>query len=112
MKIYEKGGQIPMTFNVRIHNIFDNDRPVKGTASVTMDGMFAVHGVKIVHSKKKGLFIAMPYEDYKDKDGKNARRDIFHPINSEARKAMEEAVLAAYTEKVNVKAETVAEANA
>ena len=39
-----------MTFSVRIHNTFDNDHPVKGTASVTMDGMFAVHGVKIMHS--------------------------------------------------------------
>ena len=101
-----------MTFSVRIHNTFDNDHPVKGTASVTLDGMFAVHGVKIMHSKKKGLFIAMPYDAYKDKDGKNARRDIFHPINAEARKAMEEAVIAAYTEKVNAKTEAAAEVNA
>ena len=100
-----------MTFNVRIHNTFDNDHPVKGTASVTMDGMFAVHNVRVIKSEK-GMFIGMPYETYKDKDGKDTRRDVFHPINSEARKAMEEAVIAAYTEKVNAKAEAAAEVNA
>ena len=90
-----------MTFSVKIHSTYDNDHPIKGIASVTMDDMFAVHGVKIVNSKKKGLFIAMPNETFKDKDGKDTRRDVFHPINSEARKAMEEAVIAAYNEKVN-----------
>ncbi len=40
--------------------------------------------------------MAMPEEVYKGQDGKDARRDIFHPINSEARAAMEAAVLSAY----------------
>ena len=89
-----------MTFSVKIHNVIENGKPLKAVASVTMDGMFAVHNVRVIKSEK-GMFIGMPYETYKDKDGKDTRRDVFHPINSEARKAMEEAVIAAYKEKVN-----------
>ena len=89
-----------MTFSVKIHNVIENGKPLKAVASVTMDGMFAVHNVRVIKSEK-GMFIGMPYETYKDKDGKHTRRDVFHPINSEARKAMEEAVIAAYNEKVN-----------
>ena len=40
--------------------------------------------------------MAMPEEIYKDKDGKEAHRDIFHPICSEARTELEAAVLTAY----------------
>ena len=89
-----------MTFSVKIHNVIENGKPLKAVASVTMDGMFAVHNVRVIKSEK-GMFIGMPYVTYKDKDGKDTRRDVFHPINSEARKAMEEAVIAAYNEKVN-----------
>ena len=89
-----------MTFSVKFHNVIENGKPLKAVASVTMDGMFAVHNVRVIKSEK-GMFIGMPYETYKDKDGKDTRRDVFHPINSEARKAMEEAVIAAYNEKVN-----------
>lgn len=89
-----------MTFSVKIHNVIENGKPLKAVASVTMDGMFAVHNVRVIKSEK-GMFIGMPYETYKDKDGKDTRRDVFHPINSEARKAMEKAVIAAYNEKVN-----------
>ena len=89
-----------MTFSVKIHNVIENGKPLKAVASVTMAGMFAVHNVRVIKSEK-GMFIGMPYETYKDKDGKDTRRDVFHPINSEARKAMEEAVIAAYNEKVN-----------
>ena len=89
-----------MTFSVKIHNVIENGKPLKAVASVTMDGMFAVHNVRVIKSEK-GMFIGMPYETYKNKDGKDTRRDVFHPINSEARKAMEEAVIAAYNEKVN-----------
>ncbi len=89
-----------MTFSVKIHNVIENGKPLKAVASVTMDGMFAVHNVRVIKSEK-GMFIGMPYETYKDKDGKDTRRDVFHPINSEARKAMEEAVIATYNEKVN-----------
>ena len=42
----------------------------------------------------------MPFESYKDADGNEQRRDVFHPITSDARRAMEAAVLAAYETKI------------
>ena len=70
-----------MTFSVKIHNVIENGKPLKAVASVTMDGMFAVHNVRVIKSEK-GMFIGMPYETYKDKDGKDTRRDVLHHINS------------------------------
>lgn len=65
-----------MNISVKIRKTFD-----KAVASVTLDDKFAVHGVKVIETAK-GRFMAMPEEIYKDKDGKEAHRDIFHPICS------------------------------
>ena len=88
-----------MDFNVKVRKIIENGKPLKATCSVTMDGQFTVHGVKVIKTEK-GSFIAMPYESYKDADGNEQRRDVFHPITSEARRAMEAAVLSAYEAKL------------
>ena len=98
-----------MEFKVKIRKIIENGKPLKATCSVTMDDMFTVHGVKVIKTEK-GSFIAMPYESYKDADGNEQRRDVFHPITSEARRAMEDAVLAAYEAKVAANAAATAEA--
>ena len=87
-----------MEFGVKIRKIIENDKPLKATCSVTIDNMFVVHGVKVIKTEK-GSFIAMPFESYKDAEGNEQRRDVFHPITSEARRAMEAAVLAAYEAK-------------
>ena len=52
----------------------------------------------------------MPFESYKDAEGNEQRRDVFHPITSEARRAMEAAVLTAYEAKVATDAAATAEA--
>ncbi len=98
-----------MEFKVKIRRIIENGKPLKATCSVTMDDMFTVHGVKVIGTEK-GSFIAMPYESNKDADGNEQRRDVFHPITSEARRAMEDAVLAAYEAKVAANAAATAEA--
>lgn len=98
-----------MEFKVKIRKIIENGKPLKATCSVTMDDMFTVHGVKVIKTEK-GSFIAMPYESYKDADGNEQRRDVFHPITSEARRAMEDAVLAVYEAKVAANAAATAEA--
>ncbi len=64
---------------------------MKAVVSITIDGVFVVHGIKVIDGDK-GLFIAMPSK--KGTDGEN--RDIAHPINSETRKALQELILAAY----------------
>lgn len=89
-----------MKINVKIRKTFDNAGALKAVGSVTFDDAFVVHGVKVIESAK-GRFMAMPEETYKDKDGKDARRNIFHPVNSDARAAMEAAVLSAYDEAVS-----------
>ena len=92
-----------MTFDVKIHKLIDNGLPLKATATVTMDGGYAVHNVRVIKTDK-GTFMGMPFESYKDKDGNEKRKDVFHPITSEARKAMEDAVIAAYEAKVSEQA--------
>ncbi len=88
-----------MKINVKIRKTFDNTGALKAIASVTLDDMFAVHGVKIIETDKGG-FMAMPEEHFKDKDGNDARRDIFHPISSDARSVLEAAVIDAYKSKL------------
>ena len=92
-----------MTFDVKIHKLIDNGLPLKATATVTMDGGYAVHNVRVIKTDK-GTFMGMPFESYKDKDGNEKRKDVFHPITSEARKAMEDAVIAAYETRVSEQA--------
>jgi len=41
-----------MTFNVRIHSTIENGKPLKAVASVTMDGMYAVHNVRVIQTEK------------------------------------------------------------
>ena len=67
---------------------------MKAVASVTFDGQFAVHDIKIIEGDK-GLFIAMPSR----KTPEGEYRDIAHPISHEAREVWQKAILEAY-EKV------------
>jgi len=89
-----------MTFEVRIHKLIENGKPLKASATVTIDGAFAVHNVRVI-TTDKGTFMAMPFTEYTDKDGNKVRKDVFHPITAEARKQMEEAVIAAYENKIH-----------
>lgn len=89
-----------MKFTVKIRNVFDNEKAMKAVASVTVDDAIAIHNVKVIKTADK-TFVAMPFESYTDKDGKETRRDIVHPINSEVRKNMESAVIAAYEQKIS-----------
>ena len=92
-----------MQLSVKIHKIFENKGAMKAIASVTLDDLFAVHGIKVIESEK-GRFAAMPSEVFKDKDGNDERRDVFHPISSSARKLMEDAVLAEYEKAIKKQA--------
>lgn len=68
-----------------------NDGRLRAVVSITLDQMLAVHDLKIVQGDDR-LFIAMPSR----KDENGSFRDIVHPICPEARKMLEDAVLAAY----------------
>ncbi len=64
------------------------DGKMKAVASVTLDGEFVIHDVKVVEGLK-GLFVAMPSR--KTPDGEF--RDVAHPITPEARDRIQKAVL-------------------
>ena len=93
-----------MKFEVKIHKLIENGKPLKASASVVIDGQYVVHNVRVIKTDK-GLFMGMPFESFTDKDGVIQRKDVFHPINSEARQAMQDAVLAAYEKKISENAD-------
>ena len=64
---------------------------LKAVVSVTMDGEFVVHDIKVIEGEK-GLFIAMPSK--KAVDGEY--RDIAHPINSSTRERIQSIILEEY----------------
>lgn len=78
---------------IRAYPIAEPKGRTKGFASVTIDGMFGVHGISIVEGKEGNLFMSMP----QTRDGKGDYRDIFHPITADGRKALQDAVLGEFT---------------
>ena len=79
---------------VTIDHIADAGAKIKAYATVTFDGMFKVHGVRLAESGS-GLSIIMPQRVY-EKDGKKQYADVFHPVTGGARAALREAVIDAY----------------
>lgn len=69
---------------------------MKAVVSVTFDEAFVVHDIKIIEGREK-LFAAMPSR--KAADG--TYRDIVHPITSEMREELQNAILAKYEEYLN-----------
>lgn len=78
--------------DIRIRRIAKEGK-MKAVVSITFDNAFVVHDIKIIEGEK-GLFIAMPSR--KAADGEY--RDIVHPINSETRDIVQNAVLQKYEE--------------
>ena len=76
--------------DVRIRKVNDEGK-MKAVASVTFDGEFVVHYIKVIEGKN-GLFIAMPSRKMSDGDF----RDIAHPLLSETRTRIKDAILDAY----------------
>lgn len=76
--------------DVRVRKV-DKDGKMKAVASITIDGEFVVHDIKIIDGEK-GLFIAMPSR----RTGEGEYRDIAHPINSETRDGLQKLILGAY----------------
>ncbi len=69
----------------------DNESKMKAVVSITFDNALVVHDIKIIEGQEK-LFLAMPSKRMPDE----TFRDIVHPINSEMRTMIEEAVFEKY----------------
>jgi len=78
-----------MQMDVRIHSLH-TDGPVLADASVTLNGCFAVRGVRVIDSEN-GPFISMP--GYKGRDG---YKDVCFPCTKEFHREFQQAVLDAY----------------
>ncbi len=89
--------------DVRIRKITSEGK-MKAVVSVTFDDQFVVHDIKIIEGQN-GPFIAMPSR----KMGEGDFRDIAHPINSDTRGMIQEAIFARYQE---IEAQEAAEAEA
>lgn len=79
--------------DVRIRKVTDEGK-MKAIVSITFDDEFVVHDVKIIEGQN-GLFVAMPSR----KMGEGDFRDIAHPLLSETRNRIKDAIFAEY-EKV------------
>ena len=65
----------------------------RGTASITIDDVFVVHNIAIVEGRN-GLFVSFP--DRKLRTGRWV--DVAHPVNTETRQAIQDAILEKYNE--------------
>ena len=81
--------------DIKIRKTFTTDGPMKAVVSVTFDNQLALHDIKVINTRDK-YFIVMPSRKNPD----NTYRDIIHPINSDFRQQLEDAVMAAYLAEV------------
>ncbi len=86
-------GEITGVINceVRAYPIADPKGKTKGFASLTIEGVFGVHGISIIEGKD-GLFMAMP----QTRDAHGDYRDIFHPVIKGGREELQAAVLSEF----------------
>jgi|SRR5690625_1184319 len=75
---------------VRLRHVNTEGR-MRAIASVTFNDEFVVHDIRVIDGNN-GLFVAMPSK--RTPDGEF--RDIAHPINSETRAKIQEAVFEEY----------------
>ena len=85
--------------DVRIRKISD-DGKMKAVVSITFDDEFVVHDIKIIDGQN-GLFIAMPSR----KMGEGDFRDIAHPLLSETRAKIKDAIFTEYEKVMSEKDE-------
>ena len=79
----------------RIRKVSDEGK-MKAVVSITFDNEFVVHDIKIIDGQN-GLFIAMPSR----KMGEGDFRDIAHPLDSETRNKIREAIFEEFEKALN-----------
>lgn len=95
MQVYLEGADMKIS-DVRIRLVNKDDNKLKAVASITIDECFVVHDIKVIESAD-GVFIAMPSR--KTNDGEY--KDIAHPLNTETRETLKQAILKAYNDELN-----------
>lgn len=78
--------------DVRLRKIATDGR-MKALVSITLDESFVIHDLRVIEGNA-GMFVAMPSK--RTPDGEF--RDIAHPINSDMRQEIQDAVMKAFEE--------------
>jgi stage V sporulation protein G len=86
--------------DVRIRKVTDEGK-MKAIVSITFDEEFVVHDIKIIDGQN-GLFIAIPSRKVNEGDF----RDIAHPILSETREKIKNAIFQEYEKTLQSQDET------
>jgi len=89
-------------FDVRICPLDQPDNKTKAFASITVDDLIAIKGIRIVEGIH-GAFVTMP----QSRDKKGNYRDIAFPVTGELRKAMTKAILDEYKNVMKTAEKTV-----
>ena len=98
--LHGKGGILLMNItDVRVRKVNDEGK-MKAVVSITFDDEFVVHDIKIIEGQN-GLFIAMPSRKMGDGDF----RDIAHPLVSDTRNKIKDAIFAEYEKVLDSKPE-------
>lgn len=77
--------------DIRIRLVKKEDSKLKAVASMTIDGCFVVHDIKVVEGNN-GCFVPMPSR----KTPEGEFKDIAHPIDTATRQQIDTSILAAY----------------
>lgn len=76
--------------DIRVRRV-DSQGKLKAYVTVTFDGCFVVHNVKVIEGNDR-VFIAMPSRKTRNGDYK----DVAHPITSEFRTMLQDTIVSAY----------------
>jgi stage V sporulation protein G len=79
---------------VKVYPVEQNGR-LKAYAQIVFDGCFIVRDLKVIQGDED-LFVSMPSRKRKD----STFRDIVHPLNSETRSMIEQAIVKEYKKTV------------
>lgn len=83
---------------VKVYPVQDSGR-LKAYATMVFDDAFIIRDLKIIEGDN-GLFVSMPSRRRKD-----GFRDIVHPLNSETRQTVEEAIIEEFKKSAEAAAE-------
>ncbi|MCL2587825.1 MAG: SpoVG family protein [Oscillospiraceae bacterium] len=77
-----------ISLDIRVYPLEDPDGSTKAFASVAIDDLVAIRGIRVVDSEK-GLFVSMP----QSQDNKGLFHDIAFPLSGDLRKEISKGVL-------------------
>lgn len=85
----------------KIDRMTNPDAKIKAYASANIGGAFVIKDIAVMDSKN-GLFARMPCRSYKDGKGEIQYSDTVFALTAEARTALNNAVVSAYEEHLNM----------